>query len=273
MLTAHSISSQLELRFQSREKGNTVLAERKTGGLAHVGKPHWNGHVLLTQVINPTAGFFAGDMIRSSVTLEEGARVLLSNPGATRIHTMKKRNTRAQIHQSYTIEKDASLDLYPDLSISQRGSQLEQSTTIHLASSACCCFLEILTPGRVAHGESLEWNLLSNTLEIYRENALLVKERMHLREEDKWRLLSKNGDPYHIAVFWIQHPTVSAWDVHTLLKNTDFLPLSGWTILADGLACLRIVTPSSVQLRKAVDNTRALLHTLEPCFGTSNALF
>lgn len=272
MLSAHSISSEAALTFFTGEDGKTVLGHRKTGGLAHVGKCHWNGHVLLAQVVNPTAGYFAGDAFSFTVTLEEGARVLLSQPGATRFHTMTGKNI-AHIQQAFILKEGATLDLYPDLTIPQRGSSVKQATEVHLHPTSKCCFLETLTPGRVAHRDVMEWNLVENKLSIYRGEKLLTRERMNLQAEENWRLVGRSGLPLHLATFWIQHPEVDNW---TELLSTETLKGKasvGVSVLAESFAVIRVYTDSSVLLRNTVDSLRAFLHTLEPEFGTSNALY
>ncbi len=273
MLNAHSINSQLELEFTLQEDGKTILSKRRTGGLAHVGKTYWNGHTLLAQVVNPTAGFFAGDKINFQVRLARNAKVLLNQPGATRIHTMDL-NRKAVISQQFDLADGASLDLYPDLSISQRGSTLHQKTEIRLAPTSKCCFLEILTPGRIAHGEALEWNLLTNQLDLYRDRVLLTRERMHLGPEEKWRLLTRQGEPLHIATFWLHHPRLQDWKSTLLTATTQIAEVKcGFTQLNQGFACIRLATPSSIGMRNMITHLRSILHTLEPSFGTSNALY
>ncbi len=270
MLSGHSISSRSRLCFAERENGRTILRQRQTGGLSHVGKPYWNGKVLLTQVVNPTAGFFAGDSLSFEIVVEEGAKVLLSQPGATRIHTMEADRV-AKIHQRFQVGENASLDLYPDLSISQRGSSLIQQTEVHLAETAKCCYLEILTPGRIAHGETLEWNLLQNKLDIFREGKLLARERMNLDQESNWRLRGADGAPLYLASFWVQHTEVESL---MALPIPDLEGVQvGWTILAENFCALRVATSSSILMRKMVGSIREQFALVEPCFGNSNALY
>ena len=274
MLTAHSIRSEVQLQFTRRDNGETVLSRRRTGGLAHVGKSYWTGDVLRTQVVNPTAGFFAGDDLHFSVEVCAGAQVMLNQPGATRFHTMEP-GAQATIHQRFTVGDGASLDLYPDLSISQRGSSMAQRTQLHLAPTAICCFLEILTPGRIAHGDALEWSLLSNQLDLFRDGLCLTRERMHLGPADTWRLLSRDGVPLHVATFWLHHPDVAGWqDVLGAPSDPLTDPVQqGYTVLDQQLACLRLASTSSVDLRNRIDTLRQTLHQLTPLLGTSNALY
>lgn len=270
MLSGHSISTESCLTFAVRENGQTVLDKRKTGGLCHVGKPYWNGNVLLTQVVNPTAGFFAGDTLAFEVQVGDGANVLLSQPGATRIHTMGG-DRLATIEQRITVGADASLDIYPDLSISQRGSSLVQKTELHLADSARCCYLEILTPGRTAHKESLEWNLLENKLDVFREGKLLARERMSLNEDENWRLKDREGKPLYLASFWIQSSAIDQI-MEMCLPLIDSVQV-GKTVLAEHFCVFRITTSSSVLIRKAVNQIRTELQGIDPHFGNSTALY
>lgn len=277
MLNAHSIASDVKLVFapqageMSGEIRPTVLKQRKTGGLVHVGKPYWNGDVLLTQVVNPTAGFFAGDELNMSIHVEAGSRVLLNQPGATRIHTMEP-GREARINQHFYVESGASLDVYPDLSISQRGSSLRQKTALHIGAEARCCFLEILTPGRIAHGDALEWNLLSNGLDIYCDEKRVVRERMHLTERERWRLQNRQGQPMHLATFWVYHPDVESFIQAASSEQGEGLSY-GHSYLSERLACIRFFTASSVALRNAVRDFRLALSELDSAFGTSNALY
>jgi len=177
----------------------------------------------------------------------------------------------AIINQCFTVGENASLDLYPDLSISQRRSSLIQKTELHLSSSAKCCYLEILTPGRIAHGETLEWNLLQNKLDIYREGQLLARERMNLRQQDIWRLRSAEGEPLYLASFWVQHPMIEMI-MDLQIATSDEIQI-GATILADYFGVIRVASNSSVEIRKQVDILREQLHAIEPSFGNSNALY
>ena len=58
-----AVSGHLELVFQARGDGRTVLARQSFRAPMHVGKPHEDEGTLVLQLVNPTAGFFDGDRL------------------------------------------------------------------------------------------------------------------------------------------------------------------------------------------------------------------
>ncbi|NNM28512.1 MAG: hypothetical protein HKO57_03265, partial [Akkermansiaceae bacterium] len=74
-----SLQSEARLEFRhDAARGRSVLHRRRAGGLCHLSKPYWNGEVLAAQLVNPTAGIFAGDEMRMRVRVGAGARVALT---------------------------------------------------------------------------------------------------------------------------------------------------------------------------------------------------
>ncbi|MEM7384082.1 MAG: urease accessory protein UreD, partial [Verrucomicrobiota bacterium] len=107
-----SLHSAVSLAFRySDSRKRTILTRRRAGGLCHLGKPYWNGEVLGLQLVNPTAGLFAGDAMSLQVSVGAGSRVALTSPSATRFHTME--HGRALLRQSFNVGADGWLDFWP----------------------------------------------------------------------------------------------------------------------------------------------------------------
>lgn len=86
------ISGHLDLHawLDAADAGRTVLARQSFRAPFHLGKPYRDEctGVLMVQVVNPTAGILSGDELRSTITVGEGAALLVTTPSATRIFTM-----------------------------------------------------------------------------------------------------------------------------------------------------------------------------------------
>lgn len=251
-LTSKSLDSELALRFESHD-GVTRLTHRQAGGLCHIGKPYWDGRTLLTQLINPTAGLFAGDRLKAGVTLGENSSVLLSSPSACRLHSMESGSS--EVIQTFSLGPGSHLEVLPDLLIPQASSHGSISTRIDLHESASLAFLDILAPGRIAHGESLAFRHFATALDIYRDGIPLVRERARLTPPtDAWRLQTHDGQPAFVATLWLHLPQIDK--LPELLETSESLFQekgihTGATVLAPHFGVIRLLTPSSLTLRKA----------------------
>ena len=268
-LTSKSLDSQLALKFESHE-GVTRLTHRQAGGLCHIGKPYWDGRTLLTQLINPTAGLFAGDRLDAQVTLGEDASVLLSSPSACRLHTMESGSS--EVTQAFQLGPHSHLEVLPDLLIPQASSHGSISTRIDLDQSASLAFLDILAPGRLAHGESLAFRHFATALDIYRDGLPLARERARLTPAtDAWRLHTHDGQPAFVATLWLHLPEIA--DPSELLATSESLfPETklqiGATALAPHFGVIRLLTPCSPTLRKACLQLREHLSSALPQLKT-----
>lgn len=268
-LTSKSLDSRLRLAFESHD-GVTRLTHRQAGGLCHIGKPYWDGRTLLVQLINPTAGLFAGDRLEADVTLGTNSSVLLSSPSACRLHTMEE--GRSEVTQSFTLEAGAHLEVLPDLLIPQASSHGKITTHINLHPTASLAFLDILAPGRLAHGESLAFRHFATGLDISRDGIPLVRERARLTPAtDSWRLQAPDGQAAFVATLWLHLPQTS--DLPGLLAASESLfPGTdlhvGSTDLGSHMGAVRLLTPCSMTLRKACLRLREHFSAAAPQLAT-----
>lgn len=219
----------------------------------HISKPHWDGSVLMIQVINPTAGLFSGDELKSDIRIESGARVLMTTPSASRVHI--SRGGWAEARQSFHVAEDAWLEFSPAMLIPQAGGKYRHRTDIEVAAGGELFFMEILAPGRVARGECFEYEDLDWETNLRHKGKLIFRER--------YRLNPKNG-----SLAQLQRPISNAWfascyiisdhltkdtpawkTIRELQSDTLMLGLSQVT---DTAWSLRLLAAESVTMRKTV---------------------
>ena len=266
-----SIQSTLRMEFRhDADRDRTVLHRRRAGGLAHISKPYWNGEVLTVQMVNPTAGIFTGDEMSSQIHVGADARVALTAPSAMRFHTM--RTGRATIAQDFRIEDRAWLEFLPEWVIPQRDSDVEQTTRIRLGQSSQLAFFDLLAPGRVAHGECYAYRRYVTTLELHRENQLVVRERMVLSPNDGgWPLRVPGWENCYYGAAWFVGGEGGACmtvleEVERALQAGDLK--CGVSELGEGVVVVRMVASRSLTLRKALTAVRTAMAEVFPLLAS-----
>ncbi len=132
-----------------------------------------------TYLVNPTGGLVGGDRIEIDITLDEYAHVLITTPSANKIY----RSTGQFSSQSVeiTIKRGGVLEYMPGYVIPFAGSLYRQKTRVCMDKGATAFILDAFTTGRVARGESLQFEEYRNTTEIEYDGELILTERMTLR--------------------------------------------------------------------------------------------
>lgn len=266
-----SIQTEVQLEFiYDESRSRTLLSKRQAGGLCSISKPYWNENVLGLQLVNPTAGLFAGDSLGMNVMIGVGAQVALTSPSATRYHTMP--DGRAEIRQDFTVSDHAWLDYWPEIIIPQKDSDVVQTTTIRLAKRATMVFFDSLAPGRVAHGENYQFRRLETCLQIYQDDELVVKERCVLSPTTgKWPLEVQGWENCYYGAIWIagEHARQAIADLQADEGLNDEVSHVGASLLSRDLGVIRIISPSSLLLKKSTLHFRHILQARLPLLKMS----
>lgn len=142
----------LELVCVADSAGRGYLARQLFRVPFHISKPYWNDQALVVQLVNPTAGQFAGDTLRCRVRVESGARLHLTAPSASRIHTT--RGSGAALDQKFFAARGGWLEFQPALPIPQRRCRFRQKTDIEVETGGELFFIETFAPGPARAGRS-----------------------------------------------------------------------------------------------------------------------
>jgi len=262
-MSSGSIQSHASLRFRhAPERDQTFLSIRRAGGLFHVSKPYWDQAMLITQLVNPTAGIFEGDRMKLDVHLEQGARVSLVSPSATRIHTMCDK--KAKIIQNVHLAEQSFLEFRSDYMIPQKGSSLEQQTHIHCHDAARLFFVERLMPGRVGHGESFDFETFQATLFLHENEKCIVQEKLHLNREHRgFPLLVKDWKSVYMANVWIMglDAELAVNQMHDAsasgLTHSDSGMVMGISPLESNVVVCRLLSNKSSVLKEKIVQLRS----------------
>ena len=205
-------------------------------------------------LINPTGGHVGGDVLELEITLDEGARVLWTTQGATKVY----KSLGEPVVSTTRIEMGAAsaLELLPDPIIPYADSIYAQETEIHMAEGAKLLYGESLYHGRVASGEHFDYSNLRLKLHIDYAGAPLLRDVMEVKPGD--------SDPEHLGLFE-PYPYLGSFyvaggtdaELSLIAEPVDAL-LAGASGLAGG--CTRFTGPGAL-VRWLADSPEALRKT------------
>ena len=193
--------SRLELTFRQRE-GKTYLAEQYVGSPLKILRPFeiGGGRVVL-QLLNVGPGVMQGDRYDLFVRVQSGAKVVLVNQSATKLHTMPSGSASQKV--TIRVEEGAELEYYPGLVIPYRDADFTQRTEIHLEEGTRFGTLERFSVGRTAHGEVFSFRRLSSRLRVLRSGTLVYGDGLELTPPKAAHIGIADKHTYLAAGVWL----------------------------------------------------------------------
>ncbi|EDY17881.1 Urease accessory protein UreD [Chthoniobacter flavus Ellin428] len=252
------LSGHLRLVCSVDELGRTYLREQSFCAPVHLSKPHLEEDVLVVNVVNPTAGLLAGDRVHYDVTVESGARVLLTAPSASRAHRIVEGDAR--VTQEFRVASGGWLESWPEMFIPQGGARYRQRTTVRVEEGGEALLIEMIAPGRTASGEVFAFTELDWETEIFLGTGKIARERYVLTPESPTLAAMRAPFPeaYYASCFVISphlRTDAKCWQqIHDLHAEDAWV---GCSALVKGGWAIRVVAAGSVALRRTVAAIRA----------------
>ena len=152
----------LILRFeQDLERGKTVVKEQYSKVPLYTQRALYLEESLPSMaymyIISPSGGILQGDRYRIDITLKNNAYAHITTQGATRIYRMEK-NYATQI-VNVVVDDSCYFEFIPDQIIPYRDSRFYQKVDLKVHDNATMVYAEMIVPGRVASGESFEYDI------------------------------------------------------------------------------------------------------------------
>jgi urease accessory protein len=171
-------SARLELEYERRGR-ETVLTRRAHEGPLRVQRPFLEtSGVCQTYVIHPPGGVVGGDVLDVQVRVEDGARALITTPGATKFYRSPRE--RAQQLQRIWVAPNASIEWFPQETIIFDGALATMRTHVQLHASSQCALWEITCLGRPAGSQPFTSGRVAQRLEVHTESRPLLLESLLL---------------------------------------------------------------------------------------------
>jgi urease accessory protein len=259
-ITGRTIRGHLDLRCELRPDGVTYVSRQSFRAPIHLSKTHVDSGALLVHLVNPTAGFFDGDRLDLRVEAGQGSRVVLSSPGASRVHRARSEEP-AVCSQHLTVEAGAFMEWIPEPFIPQAGARYHQQTKIELAENAGLFFFEWISPGRVARGEIFDYESLRWELDVEVAGKLVARERYNLDPTDHSLTAMRDRFPAaHYVTVHVAGISGEAWPAEELDTLSGEKIYLGHGPLLAGVFMIRALCADSLAARSLLAGLRSLLY-------------
>lgn len=113
---------------------------------------------------NPTGGLLQNDRHGIAVSVSAGARAHVTTQSATKVYTMTDGVAEQRVRLN--VAAGGYLEYLPDPLIPYRDASLEQEVEIVCEPGGALLFSDVITPGRVAMGESFRFRNISNRVTV-----------------------------------------------------------------------------------------------------------
>ena len=170
-----------------------------------------------------------------------------------------------RLEQSFRVGAGAFLDVFPELSIPQRGSRSSQATVIDVERGGELLYLETLAPGRVASGESFAFARYAWRTDIRWAGRLVHRERADLMPGDSSLTGLKTLFPvsYYASLIVIS-PCSEAWGTDFAHEIGALDEEAAVRIGASGLCAggwsIRLIAMDGLALRRSLERVRTVLY-------------
>jgi urease accessory protein len=247
------LTGHLRLVCSTDERGLTYLREQSFCAPVHLSKPHHEEGVLVVNIVNPTAGLLAGDRVHYDVAVENGARVLLTAPSASRAHRIVDGDAR--VSQEFRVASSGWLESWPEMFIPQGGARYRQRTTVRVEEGGEALLIEMIAPGRTASGEVFAFTELDWETEVFLGETKIARERYALSPDSPTlaALRTQFPEAYYASCFVVS-PHLRA-DAECWRRIHDLHGAEAWvgcSALVRGGFAIRVVAAGSVALRRTV---------------------
>ncbi len=252
--------SQLHLSAAKKDD-KTILEEVSFTAPFKIMRPFYEKKDVMTvMLLTASAGIMAGDRQVFDIRVRSGAGMEVVSQAYEKIHKMDAGH--AERSTTIVVEPDAFLRYTPLPTIPFAGSDFRSKVEISLADATSqLIFGEVLSCGRVAHGEKFGYHRYQNLVSVYqggtivyRDNTRYVPASMDMAGFGMYEGFT------HLANLLLCNITKDdAWmlQVRELLENTKTIE-GGVTKTAAGHVVVRIFGTNGQQLTDLLEQIQAM---------------
>src|SRR5437867_2423698 len=168
----------LNLIFSSR-RGRTVIRDAYCEIPFKITRLHDSQEIAHLILMHSTAGLFGGDTIECTIHVQSGARILITQQSATKLHPAGEKFAVQTIR--IRVERGAVLHLYNEPVIPFAGARACQTTSFDIEGGGQLYFWESLMAGRVARGEVWQFDEFLSETRLRADGRLIYLDRFHLK--------------------------------------------------------------------------------------------
>ena len=236
--------------------GRTILSDVSFTAPFKIMRPFYEKKDVMTvMLLTASAGIMAGDRQEFEILVKEGANMEFVSQAYEKIHKME--GGHAERHSHIVVEPDAVLRYTPLPTIPFSGSDYASTLKVDLAGETSrFIFSEILTCGRVAHGEEFLYTKFSNNITIYQGGKIIYRDntRYEPAKTDMTGFGMYEGFTHLANLIICNEEKTEEWiiRVRELIDETPDME-GGATRMASGGIVIRILGRSGQKLTDIMD--------------------
>ncbi len=260
-VSGSALSGHLKILCACREDGVPIIAEQSFRAPIHLSKSHLDEGRRVLSIVNPTAGFFDGDVLASHVEVAAGAKLVLSTPSASRVYRTRGGDA-AVSDQKFEVAGNGCLEWIPEPFIPHAGARYAQRTEIRLDdATAGLLFFEWIAPGRVAMGEIFSYEELRWELDLWLGDDLIARERYCLQpgDESLEALRTKFPSAHYLSIY-AAGEMAQQWPAAALDRLNGENVYLGHGPLVGGVQVIRVLCRDSLSARRTMEKIRLLIY-------------
>ena len=222
--------ARLEIVFE-RRRGRTIVAHAYAEPPFRIGQSFAIDDAAYVIIVCASPGVFAGDRLRQSIRVTDGARVVLTSQSALQVHPAVESVrpadglTSATVRHEYEVDDDAELHCHWDPVIPFADAALVQEFNLTLHADARLYWSDALMSGRASRGEAWRFRALAHTLRLHIGGSLKYLERYRLSAADgspsrRWVADTAN----YFATTLVHHPRATADQSEALQRRLQTMP-------------------------------------------------
>lgn len=180
----------IELTCKAASPGElpkTVISGVVHKGPLYVQKAFYPEGPELTHVypLHPPGGLVSGDELIVQLDVGSKAHVLMTTPGAARVYRARPDRTLQRQINVFNLGADSSLEWLPLETIVYPDAQASLSTTVNLQEGSKLMLWEVCSLGLPASLQAFDLGSLKQTLNIYAQGRLVLRERLVMDESTR----------------------------------------------------------------------------------------
>ena len=209
------------------------------------------GDPLEAVIVNTGGGLTGGDRFEAVVTVELGAKVLLTTQACEKIY--RSSGETAQVSTHLKAAAGASLAWLPQETILFDKAKLHRTLTIEIEEGTTLLAMEAVLLGRLASGESLTAGTFRDSWRLRRGGRLVFAEEMALEGDVAARIAPRatlNGAGAYATILLAAADAPERLAAARELLNNE--AIEGGVSTFDGLCVARLVAQDGAALRRTL---------------------
>lgn len=169
------------------EPCKTVISSVEHKGPLYVQKAFYPEGPELAHVypLHPPGGLVSGDELTVQLDVGTQAQALMTTPGAARVYRARPDRTLQKQINTFNLGMNSSLEWLPLETIVYPDAQASLATTVHLQAGSKLMLWEVCSLGLPASLQAFDLGSLKQTLNIYAQGRLLLRERLVMDESTR----------------------------------------------------------------------------------------